>query len=151
MTTLTFVAPPLPVPAPATENLSLLFVDESKHPIGVNWDALMASFRHDAHNSGNNTDTNALSEMVTASGTQNKLLSFTVTHGNRDFLYTLRKRWQDGLTGQNTSLNGKFFAMEGRMIQDCGHIVEVDVGVFSLPIPVAVVPTVEAIADTLRK
>ena len=41
--------------------------------------------------------------------------------------------------------------LEGDLIQDRGHIVDIDVGFFSLPIPVAVVPTVAVIANALVK
>jgi hypothetical protein len=140
---------PLPLPAPAPAKLSLLFSDASKDPTEGNWEALMASFLHDVHNATNNTDTTALRDMVIASGTRNELLSFTVVHGNRARLYTLCMKWQDGLTGRNPELNGNFFALEGELIQDRGHIVEFDVGVFNLPNNVAVVPTVTAIVDAL--
>ena len=44
---------------------------------------------------------------------------------------------------------GKFFALEGELIQDQGHIVELDVGVFNLPGVTAVIPTGTAIANAL--
>ena len=140
---------PLPVPAPAPTELSLLFANASKDPTGRNWDALMTSLFHNVHNTGNNMDTNMLLKMVTSSGTRNKMLSFTAVHGNRAHLYTLNTRWQDGLTVRNTLLNSKFFTLEGELIQDCGHIIEVDVIVFRFTQSVSVIPTVAAIANTL--
>ena len=89
--------------------------------------------------------------MVMASVTRNELISFTVAHGNMSRLYTLCTRWQDGLTGQKPLLNGKFFALEGELIQDHGHIVNIDVGVFSIPIIAALVPTAEVISEVLPR
>ena len=66
---------PLTVPGPTPKTLSSLFADASKDPTGRNWDTLMTSFLHDAHNTNKNTDTNALREMVTESDTRNELLS----------------------------------------------------------------------------
>ena len=80
---------PLPVPATEPANFSLLFSDASKGPTGGSWDALMASFLHDLHNVNANMDMNTLCEMVKSSGERNKLLSFTVAHGNRACLYSL--------------------------------------------------------------
>ena len=60
-------------------------------------------------------------------------------------------RRKDGLTGRNPSLNGKLFVLEGEFILDRCHTVEIDVGVFSLPITVSVVPTTEVIADALAR
>ena len=83
---------PAPAPAPAPAKFSSLFTDASKDPTGGNWDALMASFFHDAHNANIDTDTNALCEMVTASGVQNELLYFAICHGSRARLYSLCTR-----------------------------------------------------------
>ena len=108
----------------------------------------MVSFLHDSHITNTNTDTNALHEMVIASGTQNELISFTVAHGNRARLYSLCTRWKDGLHGQNCSLNGKFFLLEEELILDHGHIMEIDIGVFSIPILVDVYPIEAVISNT---
>ena len=43
----------------------------------------MGSFLHDLHNGPANTSTEALRDMVIASGAQNDLLAFTIVHGNR--------------------------------------------------------------------
>ena len=142
---------PVPAPAPAPAKFSSLFADASKDPMGGNWDALMPSFLHDVQNSNNNTDTNALCKMVTLSGMRNNLISFTVPHRNRERIYTLFMRWKDGLTGRNPSLNGKFFTLEGGLILDHGHVVEIDVVVFSLPITVVVVPIAAFISDALAR
>ena len=129
----------------------MLFTDTYKDPTGVNWDALMFSFLHDAHNSNNNTDINALREMVTASGLQNKLIYFTITHRNRARLYSLFVRWQDALTGRNPLLNGKLFVLEGELILYRGHIVDIYVGVFRLPITVTALPMAEVISNALAR
>ena len=47
------------------------------------------------------------------------------------------------------ALNGKFFALEGELIQDRGYIVELDVGLFNLPNVTAVLPTATTIAAAL--
>ena len=83
---------PVPAPAPAPAKFSSLFADASKDPTGGNWDALMTSFLHDVHNTNNNTDTNALREMVTESDTRNELLSLTVVHRNMAHMYSLCPR-----------------------------------------------------------
>ena len=109
----------------------------------------MATFLHDPHNNANNTTTDSLRDMAIASGSRNELLSFTIAHGNRARLYTLFAKWQDGLTGNNPTLQNKFFALEGELIQSRGHIVELDGGIFSLPNAVTIVPTAAAITASL--
>ena len=74
---------------------SSLFVEASKDPTGGNWDALMASFLHNLYNGVTNTDTSNLRDMV-APGASNELLSFTVASRNKDRLYTLCTKWQNG-------------------------------------------------------
>ena len=140
---------PLPVPTQAPAKLSSLFADTLKDPTGGEWDALMASFLHDPHNNANNTSTEDLRNMVIASGARNELLSFTVASGDKARLYTLCSKWQDGLTGRHPTLNNKFFALEGELIQDRGHIVELDPTVFNLPRAQTVVPTATTIAAAL--
>ena len=119
--------------------------------MGGNWDALMTSFFHNSHNANSNTDTNALCKMVTASGTRNELISFTVAHRNRSRLHLLFTRWQYGLIGRNSSLNGNLFALEGELILERCHIMDIDLGVFSLPIPIAIVSTASVIYDALAR
>ena len=80
---------------------------------------------------------------------RNDLLTFTTANRNRACLYSLCTRWQDGQTSRNPSINCKFFELEGELILDRSHIVEIDVGVFSIPIPVAVVPTAAVISNAL--
>ena len=109
----------------------------------------MATFLHDQHNNANNTTTDSLRDMAIASGSRNELLSFTIAHANRDRLYTLFTKWQDGLTGNNPTLQNKFFALEGELIQNRGHIVELDGGIFNLPNAVTIVPTAAAITTSL--
>jgi hypothetical protein len=140
---------PLPVPANTPANLSALFADATKDPTGGRWDALMATFLHDQHNNANNTTTDSLRDMAIASGSRNELLSFTIVHGNRARLYTSFTKWQDGLTCNNPTLQNKFFALEGELIQDRGHIVELDGGIFSLPNAATTVPTAAAITAAL--
>ena len=89
--------------------------------------------------------------MVKESKARNKLISFTLAHRNRARMYSLCRRWKDSLTGQNPLLNGKFFTLEGELIWDRGHIVEINVGVFSLPVPVALFPTAAVINDVLAR
>ena len=149
MATLPGGALPLPVPAPAPAKLATLFADASMDPTDGDCAPLMSAFLHDLNNAHINTATEALRDMVTASGARNELLSFTIVHGNRARLYTLCKKWQDGLTGRNPALNGKFFALEGELIQDRGHIVELDAAVFNLPGTVTIVPNVTTITDAL--
>ena len=109
----------------------------------------MASFYHDLHNAQANTDTNTLRDMVFSSGARDELLSFTIVFDNKARLYSLCTKWQDGLTGRNPTLNNKLFALEGELIQDRGHIVELDGGIFNLPNTTAVVPTVDTICLAL--
>ena len=149
MATLPGGALPLPVPAPAPAKLVTLFADASMDPTAGNWAALMGSFLHDLHNNANNTATDALRDMVAASGAQNELLAFTIVHGNRARLYSLCMKWRDGLTGRNPALNNRFFALEGELIQDRGHIVELDAAVFNLSSSVTVVPEVATISDAI--
>ena len=87
--------------------------------------------------------------MVIASGVCNNLLLFTVVYENKARLYTLRMKWQDGLARRHPALNGKFFMLEGELIQDQGHIVEIDVRVFNLLNVTTIVPTATAIANAL--
>ena len=87
--------------------------------------------------------------MVFSSGTRDELLSFTIVFDNKARLYSLCTKWQDGLTGRNPTLNNKLFALEGELIQDRGHIVELDVGIFNLPNTTAVVPTADTICLAL--
>ena len=83
MATLPGGALPLPVPAPAPAKLATLFTDASLDPTAGNWAALMGAFLHDLHNAHNNTATDTLRGMMTASGARNELLSFTIVHDNR--------------------------------------------------------------------
>ena len=140
---------PLPVPTQAPAQLSSLFADTLNDPAGGEWDALMASFLHDPHNQANNTSTEDLRNMVIASGARNELLSFTVASDHKARLYSLCSKWQDGLTGRHPTLNNKFFALEGELIQDRGHIVELDSTVFNLPRSPTIVPTATTIAAAL--
>ena len=109
----------------------------------------MAAFPHNPHNNANNTSTEDLHNMMIASGAHDKIHLFTVTSGDKACLYALCKNWQDDITGRHPTLNSRFFALEEELIQERGHIVELDATVFNIPRPSTVNPTVTAIATAL--
>lgn len=64
-------------------------------------------------------------------------------------MYTCIYKWEDGLTGNNSTLNNKYFAFEGELIHNEGHTVEmIDPLVFNLLPTQQAVPLVNDILTT---
>jgi hypothetical protein len=109
----------------------------------------MAAFLKDPHNNANAMATEALYNMSIPLDNRNKLLLFTIIHDNQAWLYTSFTKWQDGLIGNNPTLQNKFFALEGELVQDQGYTIELDVGIFNLPNAITIVPTLAVITAAL--
>ena len=141
--------PPLPVPAPATALFASLYGDASNDPTGSNEGTLLSPFLHNLTDNTLNTDTNEIRIRLAQSGSQHQFIAVSVVHGGRARLYIAPHRWEDGLTANNPSLNNRFFAFEGELINNTGHTVELDAGVFNLLNNQQAAPTVNAITTAI--
>ena len=110
--------PPLPVPAPAAALFASLYGDASNDPTGSREGILLNPFLHHLTDNTLNTDTNEIRNRVAQSGSQHQFIALSVVHGGRARLYIAPHRWEDGLTANNPSLNNRFFAFEGELINN---------------------------------
>ena len=133
--------PALPVPAQAPARFANLYADAQLDPTGGNPALLLDKFYHDVVNGANNVDTRALKTSLAISGAQNQLIAVTVVAGQKARIYNCIFRWEDGLLANNPTLANKFFALEGELIGNQGHVVEIPGGVFDLLQNVVAVPT----------
>jgi hypothetical protein len=141
--------PPLPVPAPAAALFASLYGDASNDPTGSREGILLNPFLHHLTDNTLNTDTNEIRNRVAQSGSQHQFIALSVVHGGRARLYIAPHRWEDGLTANNPSLNNRFFAFEGELINNTGYTVELDLGIFNLLNNQQAVPTVNAITTAI--
>ena len=139
-------APALPVPAQAPALFATLYADANLDPTGGNPGLLLEPFRHDVVNGANNVTTQILKNQLAASGAQRQVIAVTVISDQKARVYNCLFRWQDGLTANNPSLVNKFFAVEGELIGNQGHVVEIPAGAFDLLQNVVAVPTPATIA-----
>ena len=117
--------PPLPVPTQQFQaSFITLFHNANLDPTGGNIAALLAPFRHDLVNANNNTDTQQIKNRLAASGASRHLLAAIIISGGVARTYLLPFRWDDGLAGNNPTLADKYFALEGDLMFNQGHTVE---------------------------
>jgi hypothetical protein len=141
--------PGLPVPAPATASFPSKYSDASQDPTGSNEGALLNPFVVNLTNPTQNADTRELRNQVAVSGNQRKFLGATIVSGGLARLYVCPTRWEDGLTGTNPDLNGKYFAFEGELVNNTGHTVEINLDVFNLLTNQHAVPTINDIITAI--
>ena len=141
--------PPLPVPVPATALFANLYGDASNDPTGSREGTLLNPFLHNLTDNTLNTDTNDIRNRVAQSGSQHQFIAVSVVHGGRARLYIAPHCWEDGLIASNPSLNNRFFAFEGELINNTGHTVELDLGIFNLLTNQQAAPTVNAITTAI--
>lgn len=141
--------PGLPVPAPATASFASKYGDASQDPTGSNEGALLNPFVVNLVDPTQNVDTRELRNRVAVSGNQRKFLGATIVSGGLARLYVCPTRWEDGLTGTNPDLNGKYFAFEGELVNNIGHTVEIDQDVFNLLTNQHAVPTINDIITAI--
>ena len=141
--------PGLPVPAPATASFASKYGDASQDPTGSNEGALLNPFVVNLADPTQNVDTNELRNRMAVSGNQRKFLGATIVSGGSARLYVCPSRFEDGLTGTNPDLNGKYFAFEGELVNNTGHTVEIDQAVFNLINNQHAVPTINDITAAI--
>ena len=124
--------PPLPVPARTPALFAAIFADASRDPTGGDPSLLLGPFVHDLNNGGNNTATAQLRDALVHTGNERQLIATTIMSGGQARAYVCPFRWDDGLVHQNPTLANKYFAIEGELVGDHGHTVEIDRGVFDL-------------------
>jgi hypothetical protein len=124
--------PPLPVPTPFQAKFANKFNDTSTDPTGGNPATIMSPFLYDINNAQNNTETQQIRNKLASSGAARHLLAAIVMTGGVARVYVSPFRWDDGLANNNPTLGGRFFAMEGELLNNQPHTVEIDARVFSL-------------------
>ena len=139
----------LPVPAPFPATIASIFADNSKDPASGNLGALMSPFFHDTNNQGNNTETATIRNRLAQSGAQRRFLSATVVSGGKARLYSFIYRWEDDLITSHPELNYKFYGVEGELIENVGHTVELPDTLFNLQTNSQTVPTIPTIVAAL--
>ena len=60
-------------------------------------------------------------------------------------MYTAITHWMNLLAHRNPSIHDKLFAVKGELINNHGHVVEVDRGMFNIPTAAIHIPTTTAI------
>ena len=133
--------PALPVPAQAPARFANLYADAQLDPTGGNPRLFLAPFHHDVLVAANNVETRTLKNGIAATGADRKLFAITIISGQQARIYNCLFRWEDGLLANNSTLANKFFAIEGELIGNQGHVVEVPGGAFDLLQNVVAVPT----------
>ena len=108
-------------------------------------------FKIDKDNVAANIPTDRLKNMVASSGALNQLLAYTTINGGRARLYTFMARWDDSIVALNATLDGKSFAIQGKLMRHRGqcHVVQLNGTLFNNMGAEAVVPTVPTILETL--
>ena len=64
-------------------------------------------------------------------------------------MYTAITHWINTLAHRDPSIHDKLFAIEGELINNHGHVVEVDKGVFNIPTAAVHIPTTTAILPAI--
>ena len=106
----------------------------------------MAAFFVDPNNAGAHIDTAELRQMTTAATvSSDKPAGYIIISHGVGRIYSSLLHWKNTLVARDPDLHDKIFAIEGELIDNRGHVVEVDRTVFSIPGASVVVPTADAI------
>ena len=87
----------------------------------------MTSFSVDSHNAAD------------------KYIGCVIVSGGVGQIYTAITHWMNTLAHRDPSIHEKLFAINNELINDYGHVVEVDRAVFNIPTTAVHIPTTAAI------
>ena len=144
--------PPVPAPLPVsvpTAEFTTLFNDASLDPTTGNTGALLNPFLHDLTNNANNISSERIKDVVASSGGLRHALAMATITDGRAHTYLLPHRWNSTFATPEPALDGKFFAIDGELVANQGHTVEIPPNVFELIPNTAVVGTVGGILAAL--
>ena len=122
---------PLPVSVPAAE-FATLFNDASLDPTNGNTRALLDPFLYDVTNNVTNTPTDRIKNLVASSGGSRHALAMAIISEGRAYSYLLPHQWNSTFATPEPSLDGKFFAIDGELVANQGHTVEIPGTAFDL-------------------
>ena len=106
----------------------------------------MSVFSVDTRNADQNIPTNKLRKIKTyPTPTPKKPVSFVIVSGGVGRIYTAITHWMNTLAYRDPSLHDKIFAIEGEVINNHGHMVEVERTIFNIPTTAVHILTVRAI------
>ena len=122
---------PLPVSVPAAE-FATLFNVASLDPTNGNTRALLDPFLYDVTNNVTNTPTDRIKNLVASSGGSRHALAMAIISEGRAYSYLLPHQWNSTFATPEPSLDGKFFAIDGELVANQGHTVEIPGTAFDL-------------------
>jgi len=122
----------LPVPAPYQAKYTNLFNDANTDPTGGNPAAVLNYFLHDNNNAQNNTDTQQIKDKLASSGAARHLLACIIMTEGVARTYVTPFRWDDGLTNNNPTLAGNYYASEGEVLNNNPYTVKIEANSFHL-------------------
>ena len=143
-------APALPLPVLTTTLLATLYMDTERDPTLGDWGDTLKAFSIDAHNAAGNIPTNELRQMTTPpTSASDNPAGFVIISGGVGRIYTTITHLTNTLANRNPSLHDTLFAIKGELINDHGHMVEVERTVFNILTTAVRIPTVAAILITI--
>ena len=124
----------LPAVVPAPAEFGALFSDASKDPTNNNPQTLLNPFIHNLNDDTNNVSTEHIRDRLVAAGHRWYEIVAIIISQVQAYHYLLPHCWcwEHALTGLEPDLDGKFFSFDGELVENQGHIGELDAGVFCL-------------------